>query len=296
MVIVTGGSGLLGKSLKKLKDDYLYVSSKDVNLMDVNKTNDYLNHYKPNTIIHMAGRVGGIRENNEKPYQFIHENNVINTNIIDYCVRNNTRIVYISSTCVYPKDSDTYPMTEDMVDYGNPESTNDSYAYAKRFGAYMLRSAKRQYNLDYCILYFCNLYGEYDDFSNENKSHLVTALIKKFHEAKIKNLDEVCLWGSGNPLRQFMYSGDAAKIILEVVERNISGEYNFAIPDNLSVLEIAKIVRDVVGYSGKITFNGKLDGVYRKDVCSNKLLDKVGKINFISLREGVEKTYKCINF
>lgn len=291
IILVTGGSGLLGKSLSQMDSSLLYVSSKDVNLLNKDDVNKYLSYYNPKTIIHMAAKVGGIKENTEKPYDFIYLNNVMNTNVIDYCVRTKTRIIYISSTCVYSKESHVYPMTEDVVDSGIPESTNDSYAYAKRFGAYMLRAAKKQYNLEHCILYICNLYGEYDNFLDENKSHLVTSLIKKFHEAKMNNLDEVCLWGSGTPLRQFMYSGDAAKIILKVLRCDINGEYNLAISDNLSVLHIAEIVKKVIGYSGRIVFNGKLDGVYRKDVCSMKLLNKIGKFRFVSLKEGVEKTY-----
>lgn len=291
-ILVTGGSGLLGKTLQNVQKDFIYLSSKDINLLDKNQTNQVLGLYNPDTIIHLAGKVGGIKDNSENPYDFIFKNNIINTNVINYCVKRKIKLIFSSSTCVYPKNCTIYPMNENMVDTGEPESTNDAYAYAKRFAGYMLRSGNKQYQLKYCTLYFCNLYGEYDDFLDENKSHLVTSLIKKFHEAKINNKNKIQLWGTGNPLRQFMHSEDAAKIISKVINNNITGEYNAAIPDNLTVKEIAQIVKKVINFKGEIEFNGKLDGVYRKDVTSEKLINNIGNFEFIKLKEGVERTYK----
>lgn len=290
--LVTGGSGLLGNSLKTKEDSFVYLSSKHVNLMDTNLTNQVFNDHKPDVIIHLAGKVGGIKDNSENPYDFIHANNTINTNVIDYCVKHKTKIIFASSTCVYPKTSAVYPLTEDMVNSGEPEPTNDAYAYAKRFSGQMLRSANKQYGLEYCTLYFCNLYGEHDEFFNEKKSHLVTSLIQKFHDAKVNNKPNVTLWGTGAPLRQFMHSDDAANIILKVLNNNVTGEYNVAIDDNLSVKQIAEIAKEVIGFDGTINFNGNLDGVYRKDVSSKKLLDTIGKYEFIRLKEGIQRTYK----
>jgi GDP-L-fucose synthase len=291
-ILVTGGSGLLGKSLNKIKKDFLYLSSKDVNLINKEETYKKLKEYDPEIIIHLAGKVGGIKDNSENPYDFIHINNAINTNVIDFCVKNNTKIIFASSTCVYPKFSESYPMTEDMVNFGEPESTNDAYAYAKRFARNMLVSASKQYKLNYTVLYFCNLYGEYDDFLNTNKSHLVTSLIQKFHDAKINKKNKVVLWGTGKPMRQFMHSHDAANIIDLVVKNNIVGEFNVAIEENLTVEEISNVIKTVIGYTGDIEFNGNLDGVYRKDVSSKKLLNTLGGYKFLSLKEGIEKTYK----
>ena len=292
-IVVTGGTGLLGKSLRDIRENYIYLSSSDVNLMDRIRTRCILSDLTPTTIIHLAGKVGGIRDNIENPYQFILQNNQINTNIIDWCVKSNVRLIFASSTCVYPKNSTQYPMTENMVDCGEPESTNDAYAYAKRFANQMLRAANKQYGFEYCTLYFCNLYGEHDDFLNKTKSHLVTALIQKFHNAKEHNEDKVVLFGTGNPMRQFIHSDDAANIIKIVLDKNISGEYNVAIPDNLTINAIAQIAKEIVGFKGNIEFNGTLDGVYRKDVCSQKLLNTIGKYEFISLRLGIEKTYNA---
>jgi GDP-L-fucose synthase len=291
-IIVTGGSGLLGKSLKNKEPNFIYLSSKDVNLTDYTQTKQVLGIHNPHTIIHLAGKVGGIKDNSENPYDFIYANNTINTNVIDYCVKRKIKLIFASSTCVYPKNAKSYPLTEDMVNDGEPESTNDAYAYAKRFARNTLVSANKQYGLNYTVLYFCNLYGEHDEFFNDKKSHLVTSLIQKFHNAKINNLNKVVLWGTGKPLRQFMHSDDAAEIIKIVLNNNITGEYNVAIEDNLTVKEIAEIVKDVIGFNGDIEFNGNLDGVYRKDASSKRLLDTIGGYNFIRLKEGIDKTYK----
>jgi GDP-L-fucose synthase len=293
-VLVTGGSGLLGKSLKEKEKNFIYISSKDVDLTDKHETKLFLSKYKPETIIHLAAKVGGIKDNFEYPYDFISINNSINTNVIDYCNTTNTKIIFASSTCVYPKTPNSYPLIENMVDSGEPETTNESYAYAKRFAKHMLMAAKKQFNLNYTILYFCNLYGEHDDFLNENKSHLVTSLIHKFHQAKINNKDEVVLWGTGSPMRQFMHADDAAEIIRKVLHNNINGEYNVAIDDNLTVKQIAETVKQIVGYTGSVYFNNHLDGVYRKDASSKKLLDIIGEYNFIKLEDGVKRTYKLL--
>jgi GDP-L-fucose synthase len=291
-ILVTGGTGLLGKSLNNLQKKFIYLSSKDVNLLNKHEMNQVFGIHNPSTIIHLAGKVGGINDNLKNPYDFIHVNNIINSNVIDYCVKRKIKLLFASSTCVYPKNAKLYPLTEDMVNEGEPEPTNSAYAYAKRFARNTIISGNKQYGLEYCILYFCNLYGEYDDFFNENKSHLVTSLIKKFHEAKINKINKVELWGTGAPLRQFMHSEDAANIILKVLDEDITGEYNVAINDNLTVKQIAEITKGVIGFDGVIDFNGNLDGVYRKDASSKKLLDIIGNYEFIKLREGLERTYK----
>lgn len=290
--LVTGGSGLLGKSLKRQRPFWRYLSSENVDLTKQDEVNEYFTRCAPPWVVHMAGKVGGIKENNRKPYDFIHTNNLINTNVISWCVQTQTPITFISSTCVYPKNPPSYPMMEDMVFSGEPEETNDGYAYAKRFATSMLRCAAKQHHLRTSTLYLCNLYGEDDHFDNEEKSHLVTSLIKRFHIAKEVGQENVELYGTGTPMRQFMYVDDAAKIIAELVDGRVCGEYNLAIEANLSVNEIAEIVKNVVGFRGTISYNGLLDGVLRKDVSSTKLRCILPHMKFVSLREGVQKTYQ----
>lgn len=290
-IIVTGGSGLLGKSLKKLKNDYKFLSSKEFDLTNYN-CKDYLSKLKPSKIIHLAGKVSGIIKNSKESFDFISVNNKINSNVIEYCVSTNTPIIFASSSCVYPKNATKYPMTEDMVYHGEPEETNDGYAYAKRFAGNMLRSAKKQYGLDYTILYFCNLFGENDDFHDQEKSHLITSLIKKFHDAKVNNTEKVELYGTGHPYRQFMYCEDAANAIIKIEKNNLYGEYNVSCEENLTISEMANIVKNIVGYSGSIQYNGVLDGVFRKDICSEKIKNHISNLYFTPFEEGVKKTYK----
>jgi GDP-L-fucose synthase len=290
--LVTGGSGLLGKTLKNLLPNYLYLSSKDLDLTDYKETKLFFDSENPDVVIHLAAKVGGIKDNATYPYDFISQNNKINTSVIDWCILNNKKIIFSSSSCVYPTNASEYPLKEHLANTGELERTNDGYGYAKRFAGNLLDSAKKQYSHKSCILYFCNLYGEYDNFLNETKSHLVTALIHKLHKAKINNLENVELMGTGNPLRQFMYANDAANIIKMVVENDIIGQYNAAIDKNLSVKEIANIVKNIIGYKGTIQFNGNLDGIYRKDICSKKIINIIGKYDFVPLEVGVEKTYK----
>jgi GDP-L-fucose synthase len=290
-IIVTGGTGLLGQSLKQINNKYVFISSKDVDLTDRKKCFNYFKSETPHKIIHLAGKVGGIKDNSINPYSFISINNQINSNVIDYCVENNTPIIFASSSCVYPKKCLSYPMTEEMVNDGSPEETNDGYAYAKRFAGNMLKCASKQYKSKYSLLYFCNLYGEFDDFHNEQKSHLVTALIKKFHVAKKNKQDVITLMGTGNPMRQFLYATDAAKILDNIINQEIYGEYNVSTYENLKIKEIATVVAEVVGFQGKIHYDGNLDGVYRKDIDCGKLLEKINDFKFTSLRDGVEKVY-----
>ncbi len=293
-VIVTGGSGLLGKSLQDVESGYNFLSSKECNLENKDETQSYFDRIKPEKIVHLAAKVGGIKQNAEMHYDFISSNCKINSNVIDYAVKNNIPLIFSSSSCIFPNYSETrtYPMTEEDVFSGEPEGTNEGYAYSKRFAGKMLIAAKRQYGFNYTTLYFSNLYGEHDCFGKGDKSHLVTSVIEKFHKAKISGADVVKLMGTGSPMRQFMYAHDAASILNRIIQENIYGEYNVAIQNNMTIREIVDVVKNVVGYSGRLEYDGKLDGVYRKDVSSQKLIKVLGEFNFTDLETGVRNTYQ----
>ncbi len=307
-ILVTGATGLLGKTIQKMENKfccgqcsgcpwknkpfYYAPSSSDCDLTVWKDTQDLIDMVQPSHVVHLAGVVGGIQDNVNRPFEFSIDNLLMNSNITDICVENNIPLIVASSTCVYPAEVNKYPLTEDMVDSGPPEKTNSAYAYAKRAMTHSLRAAHKQYDYNFSVLYFSNLYGEFDHFENENKAHLVTALIKKFHKAKEEGKDKVTLLGTGKPLRQFMYAEDAAKIIQKVLKMGCWGEYNVATPENLSVSEIATIVAEIVGYTGDIEYNGELDGVYRKDASSDRLLGVIGEYEFTKLKDGVYKTYE----
>jgi GDP-L-fucose synthase len=297
-VLVTGSTGLLGQTIQKLEHNFDFSfcyapPSSECDLTDFFAAKDLIEYHKPTHVVHLASIVGGIQDNVNRPFDFSIDNILMNANIIDICVEENIPLLAASSTCVYPAEVENYPLTEDMVDSGPPENTNSAYAYAKRAMTHSLRAAKKQYDYDFTVLYFSNLYGEFDHFYNENKAHLVTALVKKFHQAKEENKNKVILLGTGKPLRQFMYADDAANIIYNVIKKRCYGEYNVATPENLSVAEIAKVVAEIVGYTGIIEYNGKLDGVFRKDASSDRLLNVIGNYEFTKLKDGVDKTYKA---
>ena len=291
MILVTGGTGLLGKTLSKYLngDDILWLGSKDADLRDVNITKDLFEFYKPSTVIHLAAKVGGILSNVKHQYDYYIDNIRINTNVIDECIRTQSNIIAISSSCVYPANAKKYPLTEDQVHESMPEPTNVSYAYTKRMMDIQLKAARENYGIDSVILYLGNLYG-IDDHYNDTESHLVPALIYKFHNAKINKEETVELYGDGTPLRQFTLSDDVAKVISKFVTNYIPGSYNISCPENLSVKQIAEIVKDTVGYKGSIKFNGLYNGVHRKDVNCSKLL-KQYDVNFTPLKEGVKLVY-----
>lgn len=293
-VLVTGGAGLLGKSLQKIKPDYVYLSKDTGDLRISQVAAEILDALKPDKIIHAAAVVGGIQDNVSLPYKYFTDNVLINTNVVNAAVKRQIPLIAISSTCVFPAKSVAYPMTEEMALEGDPEPTNYGYAFSKRAMQIQLEAARQQFGFESAILFLANLYGENDNFHENGKAHLVTALLKKMHTAKIKKESTVNLLGTGKPLRQFFYANDAARAIAAVVETDFYDVLNVAPDENLSVLEIAEIVKDAVECSADLSFNHQLDGVFRKDVSSAKLKMQFPQLKFLSLREGVRKTYQAV--
>ena len=288
-VLVTGGSGLVGKHLRDILSDAVYISSKDYDLTDLQQVRDMMNEYKPNVVIHLAARVGGIVDNINYPVDYLEENVLMNTNVLKACHEFDVkRVVAILSTCVYPDVVETYPMKEEDLFNGPPTPTNFSYGFAKRCMAAHIDSYIKQYHKEWSYLIPCNLYGEYDKYE-EHHSHFVSALIKKIYEAE----DSIELWGTGKPLRQFMYGGDLARVIKHMIDNDIVGSFNVAPEWVHSINDLAEIgkkacLKDeiVVNYD-----NDKPDGQYRKDVDSSKLLSVLKDFEFTALEEGIKKVY-----
>ena len=288
-VLVTGGSGLVGKHLRDILSDAVYISSKDYDLTDLQQVRDMMNEYKPNVVIHLAARVGGIVDNINYPVDYLEENVLMNTNVLKACHEFDVkRVIAILSTCVYPDVVETYPMKEEDLFNGPPTPTNFSYGFAKRCMAAHIDSYIKQYHKEWSYLIPCNLYGEYDKYE-EHHSHFVSALIKKIYEAE----DSIELWGTGKPLRQFMYGGDLARVIKHMIDNDIVGSFNVAPEWVHSINDLAEIgkkacLKDeiVVNYD-----NDKPDGQYRKDVDSSKLLSVLKDFEFTALEEGIKKVY-----
>jgi len=291
-IIITGGSGMVGRFLKEIIPEATYLSSKDYNLtIERGVTKMYFEH-KPDIVVHLAAKVGGIIDNINKPAEYFTDNVLMNTNLVDYAYRNNVgKFIGILSTCIYPDKVEKYPMNENDLHTGPPTSTNFSYGYAKRTLAVQIDAYNKQYGTKYNYLIPCNLYGEYDKYG-EN-SHFVAALIKKIIEAKLKNKNHIELFGTGAPLRQFMYAKDLAKIIKLVIDNDCYENFNVSTLENYSINEIAKIALkacDAENLEIKYDSN-KPDGQFRKDVSTKKFEELFPKFEFTSLYDGIKKTY-----
>jgi len=288
-ILVTGGSGLVGKHLQDILPDAIYVSSKDCDLTQNYDVHRLMYKERPEIVIHLASRVGGILDNINYPVDYLEENIMINTNVLRKCHQFKVgRVISILSTCIYPDVMDTYPMKEEFLFNGPPPPDNFAYAMSKRCMATQIDSYKKQYNKQWSYLIPCNLYGEHDKYE-EHHSHFVSALIKKIHEAK----DSVEIWGTGKPLRQFMYAGDLARVIKYMIDNDVVDNFNVA-PDYVhSIEEITKIGMESCG-KGDLNIvydNTKPDGQYRKDVDSSKLISVMKDFKFTSLEEGIRRVY-----
>ena len=288
-ILVTGGTGLVGKHLKDIFPNAIYLSSSDCNLLNDVEVIAMYSTIKPDIVIHLAARVGGIVDNINCPVEYLEQNILMNTNVIKYAHKFDvSRLIGILSTCVYPDIVNKYPMKEEELFNGPPTPTNFSYGFAKRCMAAHINAYVKQYNKKWCYLIPCNLYGEYDKYE-EHHSHFVSALIKKIHEAK----DTIKVWGTGNPLRQFMHAEDLARIIVYMIENDMIDNFNVA-PDYVhSIEEITKIGLEFCGKSNlKIVYdNTKPDGQYRKDVDSSKLISVMKEFKFTPLGDGIKRVY-----
>ena len=291
-ILVTGGSGMVGKSLQKIMPNAIYMSSSDCNLENYDDTLKYLNELKPETIIHIAGKVGGILENLKYPVDFLEKNIYINTNLCKAAhlvgVKN---LIAVLSTCIYPEHANSYPMKEHQLYDGPPPIQNFSYAYAKRCMAVQIDSYCNQYKKkNWCYVMPCNLYGEDDKFEFE-RSHYVSSLIDKIYNC---NDGKIHLLGTGKPLRQFMYAGDLSLALKIMVEKKFFENLNIANDEVYSIKEIAEIALLTLDKEHlELVFSGNEveDGNYRKDVSSDKLKLLFGDFNFTPLSEGIKKVY-----
>lgn len=290
-VLVTGGSGFLGHRLKLYNPDWIYASSKDCDLIDPSSVGDFFEKMKPDTVVHLAGRVGGIKENTNNQGSFFYENTMINTNVIHAAYKAGIKRVLSSlSTCAFPDHLSTYPFEEEQLFQGAPAKTNFSYGIAKRSLHIQSCAYREQYNLNYSTFCPSNLYGPGDHFGEEG-SHYVASLIHKV--AMAKDGDTIELWGSGLPLRQQLYVDDLCKIIPLLLEK-----HNTAVPlivaptKNLSILEMARILIKKIDKDITISFDGKMDGQFRKDGNNDKFLKLAGGFQFMPFDEGVKLTYE----
>ena len=292
-IVVTGGSGLVGKYLKNYLPDATYLSSKDFDLTTEDGVKRMYLKYRPNIVIHLAAKVGGIIDNINKPAEYYTENVLMNTLLVDYAHKLGVkRFVGVLSTCIFPDVMETYPMKEEDLHLGPPTITNFSYGYAKRSLAVQIDVYNKQYGTKYQYLTPCNLYG-IGDKDHESNSHFITALVKKIFDAKQNNKDSISLYGDGTPLRQFMFADDFAKIIYHVITNEIYESFNVAGQENLSIKEMANIaIKSCDAQHLKINWDlSKPNGQHRKDVSIEKLKSLLPNFNPLSLTEGIKIVY-----
>jgi GDP-L-fucose synthase len=290
-VLVTGGSGFVGTRLQKKQKNWTYISSKDYDLTVKDHCRQMLLDTKPDVVLHLAGKVGGIKENNKKQADFYYINTMINTNILEESYRAGVgRVLSSLSTCAFPDKLDKYPFTEEDLLKGPPAVTNFSYGYAKRSLFVQSLSYSRQCGVNYNCFCPSNLYGPDDNFDLES-GHFVPNLIRKVFESGMKKNIE--LWGTGKPLRQQLYVDDLVQLIPVLIEKHKGDSPLIVAPnENYSIRELANLLIEQLDRDFNIVFNNELDGQFRKDGDNKRLLDVVGDYNFTTFKEGVMKTYE----
>ena len=295
-ILVTGGSGMVGRSLKDINPNAYYLSSSDCDLTNQLEVEQLFEEYNPDCVIHLAAKVGGLISNIKFPADYFTENILMNTLVMDAAKRHGVkRFISILSSCIYPDVAPNYPMNESVLHDGPPPDGNFSYGYAKRCLAVQTEAYNKQFGLNYQFLNPSNLYGEYDKY--DKNSHFIADLIKKIIDAKKEKSDKITLFGTGAPLRQFIHSSDLANVIWECVENDIYTNMNVASNEVLSIHQMAEIgLKSCDATHLKIEYDTtKPDGQYRKDISITKLLEEIPTFNPIPLSDGIKRVYLKLN-
>ncbi|ASV06275.1 GDP-fucose synthetase [Leptospira interrogans serovar Canicola] len=307
-IYIAGHKGLVGSAIERVlkKEGYENILGKthaELDLTEQSKVNEFFEVNRPEYVFLAAAKVGGIHANNTYPAEFIFSNIQIQNNVIDACYRFKTKkLLFLGSSCIYPKFA-KQPMDESQLLDGKLEPTNEPYAVAKIAGIVMCQSYNRQYGTNFISVMPTNLYGPGDNYHPEN-SHVLPALIRRFYEAKIKNLPEVVVWGTGKPLREFLYSDDMGHACVFLMKNyDVTGDpkggehVNVGSGIEVSIRELAETIKEVVGYQGLLTFDlTKPDGTPRKLLDVSKL-HKMGWKHQVELKEGIRlalEDYKTV--
>ncbi len=295
-ILIFGSNGLVGSSitrtLKNAGYEVIPSSRQDTNLFSFNETKEKVLKENPNIIVNAAAKVGGIYANDTMRTEFILENLKININILESSIGvQNLKIINLGSSCIYPLNAEN-PITEDSIMTGPLEPTNSPYAMAKLTAIEIGDSLRKQYGMDIVNLMPTNLYGPNDNFTKEH-SHVIPGLISRMHEAKIKNEKEFYIWGSGKPLREFLFVDDLSDCINFIIDNDVQENLiNVGSGDEISILDLAKNIKDIVKYDGKLVFDSsKPDGNPRK-LLNSSLIKDLGWKPKTPLMEGLNLTYK----
>ena len=304
-IYIAGHSGLVGSAIvrqleKRGFTNLLMRTHKKLDLTNQAQVQNFFQQERPDYVILAAAKVGGIHANNTYPADFIYQNLMIEANVINSAYESKVkRLLFLGSTCIYPKAVEQ-PMSEDALLTDVLETTNEPYALSKIAGIKLCESYNRQYGTDFRSVMPTNLYGVNDNFHPEN-SHVIPALMYRFHQAKVDNSDEVVVWGTGSVMREFLYVDDMAEASLFVIELDeqtykdntqpMQSHINVGTGKDITIRELAETMKSVIGYKGKITFDTtKPDGTIRKLIDVSRL-SNMGWRYCIDLEDGLKKTY-----
>ena len=296
-IYIAGHRGMVGSAVWRALEQKGYVniigrSSKELDLRNQNEVLEFYQKEKPNVVIDAAAKVGGILANSDFPYQFLMENIQIQNNLIDGAHKAGIeKFIFLGSSCIYPKFA-LQPLKEEYLLTDSLEPTNEWYAIAKITGVKACQAIRKQYNKDYVSLMPTNLYGSFDNFDLQT-SHVLPAMLRKFHEAKLNDHIPVILWGSGTPMREFLFVDDMAEAVVHALENELPEYlYNVGSGKDIIIKELAEIIQKVTGHQGEIIWDAsKPDGTPRKLMDVSKM-KAIGWEYSTELYEGIEKTYQ----
>jgi GDP-L-fucose synthase len=296
-ILITGGTGMVGKNILEhnASKNYTFISptSNELNLLNYEKTYNYIKHNKPDFIIHAAGHVGGIQANIANPVNFLVKNTDIGRNTILAAFNNGVKnFLNLASSCMYPRNAKN-PLKEDLILKGELEPTNEGYALAKIYATRLCEYiVKENPEFNYKTAIPCNLYGKYDKFSPHH-SHMIPAVIKKIHDALKANQNTIEIWGDGMARREFMYAGDLADFIFYAIENyfNMPQNINVGLGYDYNINEYYKVIANIVGFKGNFIHNIDKPVGMKQKLIDNELLEKFGWEHKTSLEEGIQKTY-----
>ena len=296
-IYIAGHRGMVGSAIWRKLEAEGYTNligrtSKELDLRNQQDVNTFFKNEAPDVVIDTAARVGGILANNDYPYQFLMENLQIQNNLIDASHKNNVeKFIFLGSSCIYPKHA-PQPLKEEYLLTDSLEPTNESYAIAKIAGVKACEAIRKQYGKDFVSLMPTNLYGSHDNFDLKT-SHVLPAMIRKFHDSKEDGHVPVTLWGSGTPMREFLFVNDLADAVSFALENKLEENiYNVGTGADLTIKELAETIQDIIGHSGEVIWdNTKPDGTPRKLMDVDKLKNE-GWAASTSLEEGIKKTYQ----
>ena len=295
-IYIAGHRGMVGSAImraleKKGYSNLIGKTSSELDLRNQQAVINFYNDEKPEIVIDAAAKVGGILANNDFPYQFLMENMQIQNNLIDGAHNSGVeKFIFLGSSCIYPKFA-SQPLKEEYLLTDSLEPTNEWYAIAKITGVKACQSIRKQFNKDYVSLMPTNLYGSFDNFDLQS-SHVLPAMLRKFHEAKINNHSDVTLWGSGTPMREFLFVDDMADAVVYTLENKLPGYlYNIGTGKDIMIKELAEMIQKVIGHQGSLLWDtNKPDGTPRKLMDISKM-ERLGWQYSTELEDGIRKTY-----